>query len=705
MRSATEAARRTAAQSHASSARSCASCPSGGRMPAAGLLRALARTHRARDHRRAHRRRPRPTRRSSRASVGSGPRSPPESTATVAPVVGTEVWNASDPDDEVRTIVRGVVDAMREGVPLERMAVLYASDEPYARLLHEHFDLAGDRAQRRLHAIDGGFRPRPGVAAHVRAGRHRLPPRRRVRAVRSGTRARRARPARPGRQMGTDLARTRESCAGSTEWRARLDAHDGRLPDDETRRTIGRARRDGARAQFVDRPRRRSRPRSPAAHVERAGAVRARARAPVLRRRGAAGGVAAVRAGRGRAGSKPCSTGSARSTRSIPARPRGVPPLARARARRGARSRRPARRRRARRPGRRWRSASSSTGCGCAGWPKECSRASRATIRCSLTATGPCSGASCACAPIAPPTTSGACSRRSHRPSDARVCTLSARRSAAQHRARPVAVPRRRRSAAVRRASTFGAPSFALRRHARRVPREPPRARRAGRGGGEPWVRGRARGRAGSRARASRGRHPRSPASTATSRTSAHALRGDSPAAPDQRVVADPAQSGRSARTRTSCRPAARRSGRAAGGDHAAHADRPRHDRARGPRPVPRRAARRARRGRPWTESDQARLRAIAEEVSAAAEARGVTGRRLLWHRDRRVLHAQLDAFLDSDEEYRADGARRRSRPSSTFGAGGRRRRRRGRARRRPGGAACGARPTASTASPTAGSW
>ncbi len=60
----------------------------------------------------------------------------------LAPLTGTEVWHASDPDDEVRAVVRGVVDAMRAGTPLERMAVLYASDEPYARLLHEHFDLA-----------------------------------------------------------------------------------------------------------------------------------------------------------------------------------------------------------------------------------------------------------------------------------------------------------------------------------------------------------------------------------------------------------------------------------------------------------------------------------------------------------------------------------------------------------------------------------
>jgi ATP-dependent helicase/nuclease subunit B len=67
----------------------------------------------------------------------------PRSTeAGIAPASGTQVWNASDPDDEVRAIVRDVVGAMREGVALERMAVLYAADEPYARLLHEHFDLA-----------------------------------------------------------------------------------------------------------------------------------------------------------------------------------------------------------------------------------------------------------------------------------------------------------------------------------------------------------------------------------------------------------------------------------------------------------------------------------------------------------------------------------------------------------------------------------
>jgi hypothetical protein len=55
----------------------------------------------------------------------------------------TRVVSASDPDDEVRAVVRLVVDAAREGVPLERMAVLYGAPEPYARLVHEQLDGAG----------------------------------------------------------------------------------------------------------------------------------------------------------------------------------------------------------------------------------------------------------------------------------------------------------------------------------------------------------------------------------------------------------------------------------------------------------------------------------------------------------------------------------------------------------------------------------
>ena len=51
--------------------------------------------------------------------------------------------SASDPDEEVRAVVRLVVDAVVEGVPLERMAVLYGAPEPYARLVHEQLAAAG----------------------------------------------------------------------------------------------------------------------------------------------------------------------------------------------------------------------------------------------------------------------------------------------------------------------------------------------------------------------------------------------------------------------------------------------------------------------------------------------------------------------------------------------------------------------------------
>ena len=54
--------------------------------------------------------------------------------------------------------MRAVVDAARAGTPLDRMAILHASPEPYARLAHEQLSAAGIAAQRR-----GGHAPhRPG---------------------------------------------------------------------------------------------------------------------------------------------------------------------------------------------------------------------------------------------------------------------------------------------------------------------------------------------------------------------------------------------------------------------------------------------------------------------------------------------------------------------------------------------------------------
>jgi hypothetical protein len=63
--------------------------------------------------------------------------------AAIAAARPSRVFNASDPDDEVRAVVRQVIDAMREGVPLERMAILFGAPDPYARLVHEHLALAG----------------------------------------------------------------------------------------------------------------------------------------------------------------------------------------------------------------------------------------------------------------------------------------------------------------------------------------------------------------------------------------------------------------------------------------------------------------------------------------------------------------------------------------------------------------------------------
>lgn len=53
------------------------------------------------------------------------------------------VLSASDPDDEVRAAIREVMAALREDIPGHRIALLHGSAAPYARLLHEHLRRAG----------------------------------------------------------------------------------------------------------------------------------------------------------------------------------------------------------------------------------------------------------------------------------------------------------------------------------------------------------------------------------------------------------------------------------------------------------------------------------------------------------------------------------------------------------------------------------
>jgi len=55
----------------------------------------------------------------------------------------TKIVMTSDADDEVRAAVRAVVGAVRDKTPLDRIAILHASPQPYARLIHEQLLAAG----------------------------------------------------------------------------------------------------------------------------------------------------------------------------------------------------------------------------------------------------------------------------------------------------------------------------------------------------------------------------------------------------------------------------------------------------------------------------------------------------------------------------------------------------------------------------------
>lgn len=60
-----------------------------------------------------------------------------------APPVADLVVNTSDADDEVRWVIRHVLDDLGAGVAYERIAVVYGSHRPYARIVDEHLDAAG----------------------------------------------------------------------------------------------------------------------------------------------------------------------------------------------------------------------------------------------------------------------------------------------------------------------------------------------------------------------------------------------------------------------------------------------------------------------------------------------------------------------------------------------------------------------------------
>lgn len=66
-----------------------------------------------------------------------------ESPLSMVSVERTRLCATSDADEEARAALRAVVDAAREGTPLERIAILYPAPGPYARILEEGLTATG----------------------------------------------------------------------------------------------------------------------------------------------------------------------------------------------------------------------------------------------------------------------------------------------------------------------------------------------------------------------------------------------------------------------------------------------------------------------------------------------------------------------------------------------------------------------------------
>ena len=62
---------------------------------------------------------------------------------SVSPTAHVDLHSATDADDEVRVIIRRLLDAARSGIPFDRMAVLWTTSDPYVRTLGEQLDAAG----------------------------------------------------------------------------------------------------------------------------------------------------------------------------------------------------------------------------------------------------------------------------------------------------------------------------------------------------------------------------------------------------------------------------------------------------------------------------------------------------------------------------------------------------------------------------------
>lgn len=151
----------------------------------------------------------------------------PTTAAAPAPTA-SGIVSATDPDDEVRAVVRRVLALAEAGVALDRIGVFHPAPEPYVGLLHQHLTAAGIPAngpsRRRLHESVAG---RTLLAAlSLPAERWR---RERVMALVSGAPVRRfdGGPALP--TAWETLSREAGVVAGHHDWRTKLGAHRIRL--------------------------------------------------------------------------------------------------------------------------------------------------------------------------------------------------------------------------------------------------------------------------------------------------------------------------------------------------------------------------------------------------------------------------------------------------------------------------------------------
>ena len=75
--------------------------------------------------------------------------------------------------------------------------------------------------------------------------------------------------------------------------------------------------------------------------------------------------------------------------------------------------------------------------------------------------------------------------------------------------------------------------------------------------------------------------------------------------------------------------------------------------------------------GEPWSESDRERLMSVADQSFRDADARGVTGKRLLWDMAKTEILADLEAFLETDSGLRRVNGTADVRVETRFGFGG----------------------------------